>query len=81
MKAQTKILVVEDDPSIRFGLQEVFAAEGFAVAVCERGDQAEAAMGASCPTSSSWTSCSRDGTDSRSAGICGGGTAGFPFSC
>ena len=37
MKAQTKILVVEDDPSIRFGLQEVFAAKGFAVAVCRAG--------------------------------------------
>ncbi|MCL4107269.1 UNVERIFIED_CONTAM: hypothetical protein GTU68_017153 [Idotea baltica] len=40
-KSETKILVVEDDPSIRFGLTEVFAAEGYAVADCERGDEAE----------------------------------------
>ena len=33
-----RILVVEDDPSIRFGLQEVLGAEGFDVSVCERGD-------------------------------------------
>lgn len=40
-KSETKILVVEDDPSIRFGLTEVFAAEGYAVADCERGDEAD----------------------------------------
>jgi DNA-binding response OmpR family regulator len=37
---KTKILIVEDDPNIRFGLEEVLQAEGFAIAVCERGDQA-----------------------------------------
>jgi two-component system, OmpR family, alkaline phosphatase synthesis response regulator PhoP len=42
MKA--KILVVEDDPHIRFGLEEVLKAEGFLVAICERGDQAIAAV-------------------------------------
>jgi DNA-binding response OmpR family regulator len=37
---KTKILIVEDDPNIRFGLEEVLQGEGFAIAVCERGDQA-----------------------------------------
>ena len=37
---KTKILIVEDDPNIRFGLEEVLQSEGFAIAVCERGDQA-----------------------------------------
>jgi DNA-binding response OmpR family regulator len=37
---KTKILIVEDDPHIRFGLEEVLDQEGFAIAVCERGDQA-----------------------------------------
>ena len=35
---KTKILIVEDDANIRFGLQEVLQTEGFAIAVCERGD-------------------------------------------
>lgn len=33
-----RILIVEDDPSIRFGLQEVLSAEGYDISVCERGD-------------------------------------------
>jgi DNA-binding response OmpR family regulator len=37
---KTKILIIEDDPHIRFGLEEVLQSEGFAIAVCERGDQA-----------------------------------------
>jgi DNA-binding response OmpR family regulator len=37
---KTKILIVEDDPNIRFGLEEVLQAEGFVIAVCERGDHA-----------------------------------------
>jgi DNA-binding response OmpR family regulator len=41
---KTKILIVEDDPNIRFGLEEVLQAEGFAIAVCERGDHAVEAV-------------------------------------
>jgi len=37
---RTKILVIEDDPHILLGLQEVLQSEGFEVAVCNRGDQA-----------------------------------------
>jgi DNA-binding response OmpR family regulator len=34
-----RILVVEDDASIRLGLQELLATEGFDVVVCSRGDR------------------------------------------
>jgi DNA-binding response OmpR family regulator len=33
-----KILVVEDDPSIRFGLQELLSGEGYTVETLDRGD-------------------------------------------
>lgn len=33
-----RILIVEDDPSIRFGLEEVLGAEGHEVVSCARGD-------------------------------------------
>jgi DNA-binding response OmpR family regulator len=33
-----KILIVEDDASIRFGLEEMLDAEGYATESCERGD-------------------------------------------
>jgi DNA-binding response OmpR family regulator len=33
-----KILIVEDDASIRYGLEEVLSAEGYTTAACERGD-------------------------------------------
>lgn len=46
---KVKILVVEDDPSILFGLTEVFESEGFAVAGCERGDEAEQCIGEHLP--------------------------------
>src|SRR5580698_7788942 len=36
----TKILLVEDDPHILLGLEEVLKSESFEVAVCSRGDQA-----------------------------------------
>ncbi|HEY5910123.1 MAG TPA: response regulator transcription factor [Verrucomicrobiae bacterium] len=38
--AKTKILIVEDDPHILLGLEEVLKSDGFEVAVCSRGDQA-----------------------------------------
>ena len=41
---KTKILVVEDDVNIRFGLVELLASEGFAVEACSRGDQTLAAV-------------------------------------
>jgi len=36
----TKVLIVEDDPHILLGLEEVLNSDGFDVAVCNRGDQA-----------------------------------------
>ena len=41
---KTKILIVEDDPHILLGLEEVLKSDGFEVAVCNRGDQAVAAF-------------------------------------
>ncbi len=41
---KTKILVVEDDPHILLGLEEVLTSDGFEVAVCNRGDHAIAAV-------------------------------------
>src|SRR5579859_755309 len=40
----TKILVVEDDTNIRFGLVELLSSEGFLVEACARGDLALAAV-------------------------------------
>jgi DNA-binding response OmpR family regulator len=37
---KTKILVVEDDPHILLGLEEVLKSDGFEVVICNRGDQA-----------------------------------------
>jgi DNA-binding response OmpR family regulator len=37
---KTKILIVEDDPHILLGLEEVLKSDGFEVAVCNRGDRA-----------------------------------------
>src|SRR5436189_209604 len=37
---KTKILIVEDDPHILLGLEEVLKSDGFEVAVCNRGDKA-----------------------------------------
>src|SRR5438874_1571652 len=41
---KTKILIVEDDPNILLGLEEILKGEGFDVAVCNRGDKALAAV-------------------------------------
>ena len=40
MLMKTKILIVEDDPHILLGLEEVLKSDGFDVAVCNRGDRA-----------------------------------------
>jgi DNA-binding response OmpR family regulator len=37
---KTKILIIEDDPNILLGLEEILKGEGHEVAVCQRGDQA-----------------------------------------
>jgi DNA-binding response OmpR family regulator len=42
---KTKILIVEDDPHILLGLEEVLKGEGFDIAVCNRGDTALDAVG------------------------------------
>src|SRR3989454_10134376 len=39
-RMKTKILIVEDDPHILLGLEEVLKSDGFEVAVCNRGDRA-----------------------------------------
>src|SRR5436190_1813580 len=43
--APAKILIVEDDPHILLGLEEVLKSDGFKVAVCNRGDRALEAVG------------------------------------
>ncbi len=42
---KTKILVVEDDPHILLGLEEVLKSEDYETASCSRGDEAVAAVG------------------------------------
>jgi len=37
---KTKVLIIEDDPHILLGLEEVLKSDGFEVAVCNRGDRA-----------------------------------------
>jgi CheY-like chemotaxis protein len=39
-KMKTKILIVEDDPHILLGLEEVLKSEGYETASCNRGDEA-----------------------------------------
>ena len=41
---KTKILIVEDDPHILLGLEELLTGEGYEVAACPRGDAAVAAV-------------------------------------
>ena len=40
MNLKTKILIVEDDPHILLGLEEMLNSDGFDVAACNRGDHA-----------------------------------------
>src|SRR6266436_1954883 len=40
----TRILIIEDDPHILLGLEEVLKGDGFEVAVCNRGDHALSAV-------------------------------------
>jgi DNA-binding response OmpR family regulator len=47
---KTKVLIVEDDPHILLGLEEVLKSDGFDVAVCNRGDQAIEAVRKHRPT-------------------------------
>jgi DNA-binding response OmpR family regulator len=47
---EQKILIVEDDPHILLGLEEVLKSEGFEVAVCSRGDEAIQAVAKHRPT-------------------------------
>src|SRR6185436_9426774 len=44
LSMKTKILIVEDDPHILLGLEEVLKSEGFEVVSCNRGDEAVAAV-------------------------------------
>jgi len=41
---KTKILIVEDDPHILLGLEEILKSENYEVAVCSRGDKAMGAF-------------------------------------
>ena len=41
---KTKLLVIEDDPHILLGLEEVLKSDGFEVATCSHGDEALAAF-------------------------------------
>ena len=45
-----KILIVEDDPHILLGLEEVLKSEGYEIASCNRGDEALAAVAKFQPT-------------------------------
>src|SRR5260370_36705570 len=47
---KTKILIVEDDPHILLGLEEVLKSEGYETAACNRGDEAVAAVARFQPT-------------------------------
>ena len=47
---KTKILIVEDDPHILLGLEEVLKSEGYETASCNRGDEALAAVAKFQPT-------------------------------
>lgn len=46
---KTKILIIEDDPHILLGLEEILKSEGFEIAVCNRGDEAICAVNKTLP--------------------------------
>jgi len=41
---KTKVLIIEDDPHILLGLEEVLKSEGYEIAACSRGDEAVASV-------------------------------------
>jgi len=47
---KTKVLIIEDDPHILLGLEEVLKSEGYETAACSRGDEAVAAVAKFQPT-------------------------------
>jgi DNA-binding response OmpR family regulator len=47
---KTKVLIVEDDPHILLGLEEVLKSEGYETTSCNRGDEAVAAVAKFQPT-------------------------------
>jgi DNA-binding response OmpR family regulator len=49
-KMKAKILIVEDDPHILLGLEEVLKSEGYEIASCNRGDEALAGVARFQPT-------------------------------
>ena len=48
--AKARILVVEDDPHILLGLEEILKSEGYEVSVCSRGDRAMDALAKARPS-------------------------------
>ncbi|MBA4149975.1 MAG: response regulator transcription factor [Verrucomicrobia bacterium] len=46
---KTKILIIEDDPHILLGLEEILKSDGFEIAVCNRGDHALCAINKEMP--------------------------------
>lgn len=48
-KSEITVFVVEDDPSIRFGLEEILKAEGYAVVSCDDGAAALTGIGEALP--------------------------------
>lgn len=48
-KSEITIFIVEDDPSIRFGLEEILKIEGFSVRSCDDGAEAIAGIGEALP--------------------------------
>jgi len=64
---KTKILIVEDDPHILLGLEEILKSEGFEVSVCNRGDKAAESRG---PGSSGADRSGRDAAGLNGFDVC-----------